>query len=152
MKDPDQDSLWEQAEGDEFAGPPERRETVGQRIVRNGAVAQSVKARHSDLCQICGIEVRTLAGRYSEAAHIKPLGSPHDGPDVRKNILCLCPNCHVRLDNGGIVVNEAWKIIDTRTFEVLGELRTIPLHPVDPEMITHHRERWLLARGTGTRT
>jgi predicted restriction endonuclease len=33
-----------------------------------------------------------------------PLGSPHSGPDVRENILCVCPNDHVLLDYGAIKV------------------------------------------------
>jgi predicted restriction endonuclease len=39
---------------------------------------------------------------YAEAHHIKPLGAPHNGPDVRANILCVCPNDHVLLDYGAI--------------------------------------------------
>jgi predicted restriction endonuclease len=35
---------------------------------------------------------------YVEAHHLKPLGRPHDGPDVAQNMICVCPNCHVLLD------------------------------------------------------
>ena len=44
-----------------------------------------------------------ICGRnYSEANHIKPLGSPHNGLDNRNNLLCVCPNCHVLLDYAAI--------------------------------------------------
>ena len=39
---------------------------------------------------------------YSEAHHIRPLGSPHNGPDIAENILVLCPNHHVMCDYGSI--------------------------------------------------
>jgi hypothetical protein len=42
-------------------------------------------------CQICGTRLATPAGAYAEICHIKPLGRPHNGPDVPENILCLCP-------------------------------------------------------------
>ena len=36
-----------------------------------------------------------------EAAHIRPLGAPHNGPDTLDNTLCLCPNHHVPFDHSG---------------------------------------------------
>ena len=54
-------------------------------------------------CQICGMTLTIKDGKpYAEAHHIKPLGNPHNGPDVRGNILCVCPNHHVLLDYGAI--------------------------------------------------
>jgi predicted HNH restriction endonuclease len=44
---------------------------------------------------------------YSEAHHIVPLGSPHNGVDLIKNMLCVCPNCHMQLDLGAIKVDIA---------------------------------------------
>ena len=43
---------------------------------------------------------------YAEAHHFMPLGTPHNGPDVRGNILCVCPNDHVFLDYGAIKLDE----------------------------------------------
>jgi predicted restriction endonuclease len=39
---------------------------------------------------------------YCEAHHIRPLGSPHDGPDEESNLVIVCPNHHVLLDYGAI--------------------------------------------------
>lgn len=47
-----------------------------------------------------------VGGPYAEAAHIRPLGSPHDGPDDLTNLLCLCPNDHVLLDKGAITISD----------------------------------------------
>jgi len=39
---------------------------------------------------------------YLEAHHLKPLGKRHNGPDMEKNLVCVCPNCHVLLDFNAI--------------------------------------------------
>jgi len=51
-----------------------------------------VKALYRNECQVCGDRLDTRVGPYSEAAHIRGLGAPHDGPDVLANVLCLCSN------------------------------------------------------------
>ncbi|MBT6251913.1 MAG: hypothetical protein HOI84_01280, partial [Flavobacteriaceae bacterium] len=38
------------------------------------------------------------SGPIAIGAHIKPLGRPHSGPDVKENLLCLCPNHHDQFD------------------------------------------------------
>lgn len=46
------------------------------------------------------LDLNAKVAPYAEAAHIRALGSPHNGPDVIENVLCLCPNHHVLFDNG----------------------------------------------------
>ncbi|MBC8492793.1 MAG: HNH endonuclease [Chloroflexi bacterium] len=84
--------------------PPERMETVVNRIIRDTALAQKMKALHENVCQLCHSPALLLPGRkpYSETHHIVPLGQPHNGEDVEGNILVLCPNHHVMLDYGAI--------------------------------------------------
>jgi len=85
--------------------PPSKPERVVQRIsriIRDTAVSSELKLLYDHSCQLCGTVI-TLCGRsYSEAHHIKPLGSPHDGNDSRDNLVCVCPNCHVLLDYAAI--------------------------------------------------
>ena len=82
---------------------PKRVKQEIYRILRDTNLARIVKTMHQHLCQICGIRFEIGAGKpYAEAHHIKPLGAPHNGPDVIGNILCVCPNDHVRLDYGAI--------------------------------------------------
>ena len=81
-------------------GPAPRAESSVQRIVRNTAVSRQVKALHNYICQVCGELIAIAGGPYAEGAHIRPLGRLHDGPDVAANVLCLCPNDHVRFEFG----------------------------------------------------
>lgn len=116
------------------AGPAPRRPAVVERIVRDTAVTAEVKRLHDHRCQICGLRLETPAGPYAEGAHVRPLGSPHDGPDVPSNVLCLCPNHHVLLDAG------AFSIRDDLTLAGLdGRLRVVAGHTLDPVQLRYHR-------------
>jgi putative restriction endonuclease len=83
---------------DPALGAPQRRETNVLRIVRDTTKARRIKELYDYTCQMCDTRLEGLAGPYAEAAHIRPLGAPHDGPDTPDNILCLCPNHHVLFD------------------------------------------------------
>lgn len=126
---------------------PETRTTTVERIVRDSAVVRRVKQIHNHECQICGFTIVGGGGqRYSEGAHIRPLGRQHGGPDVESNVLCLCPNCHVRLDNGAICITDDRVIVD-RTDEDRedGNPRTLTCrngHSVEIEYIRYHRNWW----------
>jgi predicted restriction endonuclease len=100
---------------------PERVRQETYRILRDTALARTVKESHQYRCQICGQTLRIGDNTpYAEAHHIMPLGTPHNGPDVRGNILCVCPNDHVLLDYGAI------KLYETR------------LPGIDKEFIDYH--------------
>jgi 5-methylcytosine-specific restriction endonuclease McrA len=76
---------------------PSRIQSCVTRIVRDTALAQHVKKENNYTCQICGLKIRLPNGKfYIEAHHVFPLGEK--GPDVKENILCVCPNHHVMLD------------------------------------------------------
>ena len=77
-------------------------------------MAQRVKQLHEHTCQICGLRLITPTGPYAEAAHIRPLGRPHDGPDTADNILCLCPNDHVLFDTGAVWISDNDEVRVTR--------------------------------------
>lgn len=119
---------------------PERVTTTVQRIVRSSAVKRQVKAWHDNRCQICELRIEVPGGSYSEGAHMQALGSPHNGPDTTGNVLCLCPNCHVMLDAGAIVINDDLSII--RAGVEAGVLRLHPQHILDMDCVRQHRERW----------
>ena len=96
------------------------------RVLRDTLLARELKLLHKHQCQICGKHIELSDGkRYSEAHHIMPLGSPHNGPDVAENILVLCPNHHVMLDYGAIELD-------------LGSLRTAPGHVVGSKYVEYH--------------
>ncbi|MFD6277171.1 YDG/SRA domain-containing protein [Streptomyces sp. NPDC060209] len=125
------------AEGNEA---PERVTSTVQRIVRSSVVKRQVKAWHDNRCQICDLRIEVPGGIYSEGAHIQALGTPHNGPDITGNILCLCPNCHVMLDAGAVVLSDDLSVV--RDGAESGVLRTHPKHAIDLECVRHHRKRW----------
>lgn len=119
-------------------GPPRRVEATVLRIIRDTAASRSIKRLYDFTCQMCGERLETLAGPYVEAAHIRPLGRPHEGPDVTANLLCLCPNHHAQFDLGGVGVAEDLSLIN-----LPGRvLHVIPRHRLDRAQLRHHRERF----------
>jgi len=108
---------------------PERVATTTYRILRDTALARSVKMMHNYECQICG-ETIVLSddSRYAEAHHMRPLGNPHDGPDTIGNILCLCPNHHAECDLGAIILSYS-------------SLRHVDGHAVSKRYIEYHNRR-----------
>jgi putative restriction endonuclease len=125
----------------EAPGGPEPRESVEvQRIVRTTAICRRVKEWYGYRCQVCRVVLTTAVGPYAEGAHIRPLGSPHDGPDHESNLLCLCPNHHVLFDQGAIVVEE--DLSDRVTGAQVGKLLIDPRHTLHAEHLGYHRERF----------
>jgi hypothetical protein len=126
--------------------PPDRVSVICERIIRDSAITKTVKQLHDFRCQVCGdrLEVRTepyVQGDplrpYAEGAHIRPLGSPHDGQDVLDNVLCLCPNHHVLLDGGAFSIADNFSLIGAG-----GRLRVAKGHDINREHLQHHRRRF----------
>jgi len=85
---------------------PDRVKQETYRILRDTALARQVKETKQYRCQLCGQALKLKdESPYAEAHHIRPLGAPHNGPDIRENILCVCPNDHVLLDYGAIILD-----------------------------------------------
>jgi hypothetical protein len=106
--------------------PTERGVTIVSRIVRDTELARRIKGLHGQRCQICDETVRLADGTgYAEGHHLQPLGSPHDGPDVAENIVCLCPNHHAACDLGAIQL-------------AASDLRSVDGHVVGQQFIDYH--------------
>lgn len=137
------EELHEQQDEERY---PEVRNTAVQRLIRSVATSRRVKKLYDGECQLCGRRLLGPDGEvHSQGAHIRPLGKPHNGPDVEQNILCVCPNCHVRLDIGAVVVDKDWSIIVRAAMlgeGLLPKLKTKGWHRVHPEYIRYHREWW----------
>lgn len=83
----------------DLSNPPPRMETTTYRILRDTVLSREVKIEHDYKCQICELRIELNDGSfYAESHHVKPLGKPHNGPDTKNNIMCVCPTCHVKLD------------------------------------------------------
>lgn len=113
---------------------PHRKETTTLRIVRDTKVSNWVKELHDYKCQVCGIAIETPMGRYAEGAHIVPLAAPHNGEDVKENMLCLCPNHHVAFDKGSFSIADDWSLLGLK-----GSLRRLKEHPISKSSIQRHR-------------
>jgi putative restriction endonuclease len=119
-----------------------RRETTVLRIVRDTRQARRIKELYDYRCQMCGERLEGLPGPYAEAAHIRPLGTPHNGPDTADNILCLCPNHHVLFDHGGITINEDLSLVGAED-----ELTVHPRHKISEDHVLYRREHYHLGLG-----
>ena len=109
--------------------------TTVQRIVRDTSLGRELKALYHHQCQICGVKLQLKDGSYAEAAHIKPLGRPHEGPDSKDNLLCLCPNDHVLFDRGAVYINE-----DLTIFPNGNQLRIHKTHSISMDYVKYHRK------------
>lgn len=115
----------------------ERSESRVIRIVRDTKMAQRIKKLYKFRCQVCGTRLEGSAGPYAEAAHIRPLGKPHNGSDTLDNLLCLCPNHHVLFDYGGFTIADDFSLIG-----IEGVLERHPRHRINEENIRYHQEHY----------
>ncbi|MFG2624792.1 YDG/SRA domain-containing protein [Streptomyces sp. NPDC048473] len=128
----------------------QRRKATVERIVRDTAVVRRVKRWHEYTCQICALTLTVGAGgkSYAEGAHIQALGGSAGGPDVEGNVLCLCPNCHVRLDRGALYLTDDFHVVD-RYVEGLTSLtvplRTVAQHRIGKRFLRAHRRFWRIS-------
>jgi putative restriction endonuclease len=114
-------------------GTPTRVPTTTLRIVRDTVLSATIKAAHDYRCQVCDIQLAVPTGFYAEAAHVQPLGAPHNGPDVSGNVLCLCPNHHVLVDKGTIWIDSEMVVQPLGT-----PLKRPDVHPVDAKYTAYH--------------
>lgn len=109
-------------------GLPLRLKVEVSRVVRDVGMVREIKELHGHTCQVCGLRLELSVGKfYSEGHHLKPLGSKHNGPDVADNILCVCPNCHVKLDFNAVKIDAM-------------KLRPATGHKVRQEFIVYHNQ------------
>lgn len=109
-----------------------RTEVTTSRIIRDTKLAQEVKALYNYECQICGIIIEVNGVRYAEAAHIKPLGKPHNGDDTPENIICLCPNHHVMFDKGIIAIDKNLNVFGLNGVQLKSK------HELDIKNVDYH--------------
>lgn len=111
-----------------------RKQFKTYRILRDTAKSLEVKKLYDYHCQVCNVRLEGPRGPYVEAAHIKPLGNPHNGPDDQDNIICLCPNHHVLFDKYAFTIDDDLQLIN---FE--GRLMVNPAHKLNPEYLQYRR-------------
>lgn len=113
----------------------ERKEGTIMRIIRDTKMSNDIKKMYNYECQVCGTYIKTSTGRYAEGAHIKPLGTPHNGPDTANNILCFCPNHHVMFDRGSFTIENDFKLTG-----IDGSLIVNEKHIINYSFLKYHRD------------
>ncbi|WP_234320090.1 HNH endonuclease [Streptomyces sp. SBT349] len=116
-----------------------RRQATVLRPDRDQRLVERVKLLHLHQCQVCGLRLETRFSHYSEAAHIRGLGRPHDGPDEMANLLCLCPNHHVQFDTLAIFIDQQWNVRRSKDGASISSLRRHPEHAIGQEYVEYHR-------------
>ena len=111
--------------------PAPRISIVVSRIVRDTKAATSLKELYGSCCQLCKITLCVGEYNYCEAHHLRPLGTPHDGPDCWDNMIILCPNHHVLFDYGVPVWHEENKVEVGGEFFVLETRHTLKAAYID---------------------
>lgn len=129
-------------EGSASYGMPRRQETTVLRIVRDTQQARKIKELYDYKCQVCGVRLEGNAGPYAEAAHIKPLGTPHHGSDTLDNLLCLCANHHVLFDYGAFSVADDLSLVGLE-----GTLTVVAQHKIHRDNLRYHREHYRIQIG-----
>lgn len=116
-----------------------RSEVTVNRLNRNIKLSEKVKDIYGHKCQVCGTFLHSPSGPIAIGAHIKPLGKPHNGPDILSNMLCLCPNHHDQFDKLSFSV-------EPHTLSLVGldgfagqKLTVNPGHKINSEMLGYHK-------------
>src|SRR3989344_3366446 len=76
------------------------------RIVRDTKMVRELKIKYNWFCQICGKRIALPNSSYfAEGHHLIPLGGEFNGPDIKENIIIVCPFHHAEFDYGSIAIN-----------------------------------------------
>jgi putative restriction endonuclease len=126
-----------------YEEPSEFQRPIVERLVhkafREAAFSRQVKSAYAHRCAFTGLDMRNGGGRSEvDAAHIKPVGDGHNGPDSIRNGLALSKTVHWMFDRGLISVDGNYKIL------VAGSLVPDPLRALfhrSGEILVPQREQ-----------
>ena len=131
----------EQEESDEVV---ERILVERKQQRRDRKKAAAVKHLYDNTCIFCDTKLQVARDRYySEAAHIKSLGEPHNGPDKMGNMLVLCPNHHMQFDRGVLRLHKVGTDYRIKSGTANDPLhgKTISLrHHLDDDCVKYHHD------------
>lgn len=131
----------EQEESDEVV---ERVLVERRQQKRDRKKAAGIKQRYDNTCIFCGAKLQIAQDRYySEAAHIKSLGEPHNGPDKPSNMLVLCPNRHMQFDRGVLRLHKVgtdYRIKSETAGDRLHGTKISLKHRLDDECVKYHHD------------
>jgi len=150
IPDSDDSEVYEWLDQEESDRVVERRAAQRLEQKRDRKTAAALKKLYNNRCMFCGERLQVSEDQfYSEAAHIKPIGIPHGGPDKSGNMLVLCPNHHLQFDRGILSLHEfkgELKLKSRVPGDPLNNLKVAVKHKVELDLVKWHR-RWFGARG-----
>ena len=105
--------------------------------VRERTHAKHLHELYHFRCQICDTRLRGSAGPYAETVYLRPREAPHNGPETPDNMLCVCPNCRVLLDIGGLGIADDHRLIGRD-----GVLHVDFRHRIDRKHLQYRRRHY----------
>jgi putative restriction endonuclease len=127
-------------------------EQLVRRPFRDAAFAKSVVRAYGATCAMTGIRLVNGGGRCeAEAAHIRPVGGGHRGPDSVRNGIALSRTMHWMFDRGILSLTDDYEILMARGLVPDAVERLIKpdgriIVPTDaslrphPQFLRYHRE------------
>ncbi|MGG0935524.1 HNH endonuclease [Brevibacillus centrosporus] len=121
---------------------PDKAERTVRITKRNRTLVGHLKQLYLDYCQLCNHRVEIGYQEFiSHVHHIKPLGSPHDGPDLAENAILLCPYCHSMFDNGAITIDlTIGKVIHVNSLNAINDNKIKLKHNINIDYINYHNK------------
>ncbi|WSA18127.1 caspase family protein [Streptosporangium subroseum] len=120
---------------------PGRLRRVSTGVYEDLVLSDELKRLYDYSCQICDIILEAPGGlRFASTVHIKGLGLPHEGPDSKDNMLCLCANHRDLFRYGSIIIDETLQAINQIDGELLGPLTV--RHTINKSYLHYHREHY----------
>lgn len=88
------------------------KEELVRRPFRDAVFARAIRAAYNSTCALTGLRLINGGGRTEmEAAHIRPVGDGHKGPDSVRNGIALCQTVHWMFDRGFISLADDYSLL-----------------------------------------
>lgn len=126
-------------------------EALVSRPFRDIAFKATIRNAYRDTCAFTGLKLINGGGRPEiDAAHIRPVGDGHNGPDSARNGLALCKTAHWMFDRGLITLSDDFRIVQARQLDRsevsrllhadgFARVPTDPLLQPHPQFLQYHR-------------
>lgn len=127
-------------------------EQLVSRLFRDIAFTKNIRTIYDFTCAMTGLKLINGGGRPEvEAAHIRPVGNEHNGPDSTRNGLALSRSIHWMFDRGLLSLTDDHKILMVKKLvpDLIKRLLNLDgkifllvdprLHP-HPQFLQYHRE------------
>ena len=140
---------WTDESSQEAAQVARRLQELSVQL-RNPSLGRELKALYRNRCCFCRRSIIVGVGPdryYSEAAHIRAVGKPHNGSDRKDNMLILCPEHHVQFDSGILslrIRRGQLTIASKAPYDRLNgkPVRIEPPHEINADNTRYHADFW----------